>query len=234
MSEANYLSTEKCYKTFLEKSEDLQEKINEALFILEQFGISIKDKSPRLKEKIALGFLSLGDMNEDNEWNELKDITETQRTSRDIIKHQNDEYGENRSSGSYDDVRREDIKELVLANIVLNTKPKSAKNDPTRKYGISKEYAGVARTFGTNEWDSQLKIIVAKNGKFVDRTSVKREFEKVPITLPDGITLNFSVGEHNELQKAIIEEFLPRYCPGGDLLYLGDSEDKDLINENVL
>lgn len=226
-----YLTAENCYKTFSGKSEKLQEKINETLFILEQFGISINDKTPRLKEKIALAFLSLGEVNENSNWNDFKNISQIQKTSREIISFENSEYGEDRSSGSYDDVRRDDLKEMVLANIILNTKPDSAKNDPTRSYGISEEYAEIVQSFGSEDWKDKVDKIVAKNGRFVDRTTVPREFKKVPIKISDDKEIFLSTGDHNKLQKAIVEEFLPRFCPNGVLLYLGDSQDKDLIYE---
>jgi hypothetical protein len=231
MIRGEYLNSEKSYKTFLTKSKLLQEKINETLSILEQFGLSIQDKTPRLKEKIAIAFLALGEMSEKSKWKELKSISKSQKTSREIIIYENEKFNEDRSSGSYDDVRREDLKEMVLANIVLNSKPNSAKNDPTRKYGISEEYASVIRKFGSNDWGKRKNKIIKKNGKLIDRTNIPREFKKVPIKISENTELSLSVGEHNELQKAIIEEFLPRFCPDGELLYLGDSENKDLINE---
>lgn len=35
----------------------------------------------------------------------------------------------------------------------------------------------------------------------------KRELQKIPVTLPNGKSLDLSFGEHNTLQKAIIEVF---------------------------
>ena len=77
---------------------------------------------------------------------------------------------------------------MVLANIVLNTKPKSAKNDPTRSYGLSSEYVAVAKEFGNIKWTKMLRGIVKKRGKFRDRTSIKRKFKKIEIKTPDGKT----------------------------------------------
>ena len=37
-----------------------------------------------------------------------------------------------------------------------------------------------------------------------------------------------SPGEHNLLQVAVVEDFAPRFAPGGKLLYIGDTENKDL------
>lgn len=36
------------------------------------------------------------------------------------------------------------------------------------------------------------------------------------------------MGDHNSLQKAIVEEFLPRFGFGAEVLYIGDTEDKFL------
>lgn len=51
---------------------------------------------------------------------------------------------------------------------------------------------------------------------------------RVPVLLPGGAALEFSLGEHNLLQKAIIEEFLPRYGYGAEVLYVGDTANKSL------
>ena len=39
----------------------------------------------------------------------------------------------------------------------------------------------------------------------------------------------FSPGKHNQLQKAIIEEFAPRFAPGAEYLYVGDTIQKDMV-----
>ena len=36
----------------------------------------------------------------------------------------------------------------------------------------------------------------------------------------------FSPGAHNKLQKAIIEEFAPRFAAGSECLYVGDTTNK--------
>ena len=46
--------------------------------------------------------------------------------------------------------------------------------------------------------------------------------------MPFGGKIEFSSGEHNDLQKEIIEEFLPRYGFGAEILYVGDTSDKYL------
>jgi type II restriction enzyme len=63
----------------------------------------------------------------------------------------------------------------------------------------------------------------------VQALSTERQIELIAVTLPTGTMLNFSPGKHNELQKSIIEIFLPRYGYGAEVLYVGDAADKFLI-----
>ena len=50
----------------------------------------------------------------------------------------------------------------------------------------------------------------------------------MPVTLPDGSRYRLSPGPHNEIQKAVIEEFLPRFSKGAEVLYIGDASEKAL------
>jgi type II restriction enzyme len=52
------------------------------------------------------------------------------------------------------------------------------------------------------------------------------------VKLPSGHTLDFSQGGHNQLQREVIEEFLPRYGYGAEVLYVGDATDKYLLRED--
>lgn len=46
---------------------------------------------------------------------------------------------------------------------------------------------------------------------------MEHHMELVPVTLPDGAEVKLAVGKHNELQIAIIRQFLPRFAPNGDV-----------------
>ena len=43
----------------------------------------------------------------------------------------------------------------------------------------------------------------------------------------------FSIGKNDELQKAIIEQFAPRFAPNSECLYVGDTIQKDLLKDEV-
>ena len=61
-----------------------------------------------------------------------------------------------------------------------------------------------------------------------DKLSGSRKISLIPVKLPSGKALSFGPGEHNLIQKAVIEEFLPRYGFGSEVLYVGDASDKFL------
>ena len=54
--------------------------------------------------------------------------------------------------------------------------------------------------------------------------SSKKKMTTMPVKI-NGEDFNFSSGRHNELQKAIIEEF----APNSECLYVGDTIEKDLV-----
>ena len=56
----------------------------------------------------------------------------------------------------------------------------------------------------------------------------RREKAKLPIKIGDK-EIVFSPGEHNQIQKAVIEEFLPRFGQHAEVLYVGDTADKFLF-----
>ena len=62
----------------------------------------------------------------------------------------------------------------------------------------------------------------------MDIYASKRTMRKMPVRI-NGENFTFSPGKHNKLQKAIIEEFAPRFAPDSECLYVGDTTEKDLV-----
>lgn len=50
----------------------------------------------------------------------------------------------------------------------------------------------------------------------------------MPIKINDE-EYGFLSGKHNELQKAILEEFAPRFAPNSECIYVGDTIEKDMV-----
>lgn len=225
-----YISPDKS-KTFSEKSTQVQELINKTLYILDTFGIPL-DTSPRRLERMAIAFLASGDIKKIEDFQKTKDLNSGYALkTRDIIIYVNNHFGENISSGSYDDIRRKDLKLLTVAEVVLQSNPNSATNDSTRGYTINPVYAELLRNFGSKDWENMVSEKLKNIEPLSKKLKREREIAMVNVTLPSGCELTFSVGEHNDLQKAIIEDFLPRYGYGAEVLYVGDTSDKYLFLE---
>lgn len=50
----------------------------------------------------------------------------------------------------------------------------------------------------------------------------------IPLVLAEGEEIYLSSGEHSKLIRAIVDEFAPRFAPGGRVIYVGDTGEKML------
>ena len=213
------------------KTEVVQQMINEALDILESVGIPMNSKSERGLERMAVCFLAVAGVTKD--WSKAKENANLK--SRDIIRIVNENFEENISSGSYDDIRRKDLKLLVLADIVINSGvgKGSATNDPTRGYALHPDFKELVVKYKTFNWIKSLKAFNKNRPSLALILSRQRTLSKIPVKLPNGKPIELSLGEHNVLQKAIIEEFLPRFGADCEVLYIGDTSNKILHIEEA-
>lgn len=207
---------------------------NEAISALEQLGIPLDGLTNRRMERLAMVFLALADVHEPGMWKSAKGHNANRSLrSRDIIEYLNAHFAEHISSGSYDDIRRQELKLLTLGCLVETSagNPNSSRNDPRRGYAIAARLLPVLHAIGTRNWKELLGIFLPTIETLAQAISDIRPTQTLPVKLPSGATLEFSPGPHNQLQKAIIEEFLPRYGYGAEVLYVGDAADKYLVRD---
>jgi type II restriction enzyme len=210
----------------------IAEKKRQALEIISAVGIPLPEQ-PRRRERMALALLAVVNVKPETPWKDAAVFGDSRNwkiATREMINYWNQHYGEQLSLGSYDDVRRQDLILLVEAGMVLRSagNPSADRNDPQRRYALSPEAGEVVREYGTKDWADAVSRFISELGNLRERLSRERHLTKIPVCLPDGKRLELSPGGHNELQKAIIEEFLPRFAPGAEVLYLGDTADKFL------
>jgi len=225
-------------KSFNKKSDDVKNLILEALTILNDTGIPFENFTERGLEKMAMSFLAVANVNTKNPWREAKGIEDNFRLgSREIINYINEHFEENISSGSYDDIRRKDLKLLTIAEFIIKAagKIEAATNDPSRKYALSKDFKNLIIYYNTPNYPKSLKLFMRDRETLAEVFKRNRNLKRISVSIPSGEKLSFSAGLHNDLQKAIIEEFLPIFAPGCELLYVGDTSNKMLFyNKDVL
>jgi BsuBI/PstI restriction endonuclease domain/BsuBI/PstI restriction endonuclease HTH domain len=216
------------------KTEQEKEKILEAVDILSRLGIPLEklftSRQWRRVERLALVLLSLADVRPDTPWLSVKSRDDgVSITTRNIIDFINEHYSESISKGSYDDFKRKEIDLLLPDSIVIpGFVERSAVNDSRSGYAICPTHVEAIRKFGTLDWDDAVENLLAGKISLRQRLNTTRDLAMISIVLPGGLDLSFTPGKHNDLQKAIIEQFLPKYGYGCEVLYIGDSSDKYL------
>ena len=151
-----------------------------------------------------------------NNWIRIHDILQFTKLSYEVT------YAEN----SRETFRKQAMHQF--RNAALTEDNGKATNSPNFSYRITEETLTLIHSFGTAEWDSKLTQFKANHESLIDMYSSKKQMEKMPVRI-NGADFTFSPGEHNELQKAIVEEFAPRFAPNSECLYVGDTTEKDLV-----
>ncbi len=198
------------------------------LDILKSVGVPVENTDRKL-ERMAKACMAVGQIK--HSFREAKSSEDGKfYRSRDIINFENANYGEMIADSSYDDIRRQDLKLLVEAGIVLNSSSQEgqATNNPSRGYALSPAFANLLRQYNTSSRKAALEKFIADSISLKEELERRRDLKRVPVTLPGGKHIDLSYGEHNDLQKAIIEVFLPRFGFGAEVLYVGDTKDKFL------
>ena len=215
----------------MHETDTIESLISGALDILGSFGVPVGDMTDRMRTRTATSFLALADMRRGKPWSDVSDVTTSALGTRDIIRYVNKHLGESRSAGSYDDVRRKDLRPLVRMGIVVESMPDSSPNNPSRGYGLSADHGRVARSYGTKRWGRDLAELSSRRGTQGDAPG-GRAVKKLPVDVPGRAQLLMSLGRHSELHKLVIEEMLPRFCHGSEVLYVGDARQRRLLMDD--
>ncbi len=220
-------------KGFSERSDVVQILIREALYIVQKLGIPTDDLSDKRKAKIAMALLAVGDIKTSKDWSKIKDANKDySATTKQMVAFYNQYLEEDISKGSYDYVLRHGLERLLIAGIVVNSKPNANLSDSTRGYKISVEYSKIIRTFGQRDWEQQVAIFNRSHKTYAERLAQIRDIPKITVRTLDGLEFQLKDGEHNLIQQQVIQEFLPRFGYGAKILYCGDSDNKyGVINE---
>lgn len=196
-------------------------KIADALQILSELGMPRAQRNDRS----ALCLLALLNLTPEKNWaraaSPLVGITP-------MIEFAREHYGKKYAPNTRETFRRQTIHQLMAAGIALYNPddPGRAVNSPKAVYQIEPDTLALLRTFGTARWTNNVERYLKTRQTLAARYAKERDMKKLPVKLATGETIRISPGGHSELIKAIIEEFAPRFVPGGVLVYAGDTGDK--------
>ena len=206
-------------------------KIQEAQVILSELGL------PDAQQNEISGYtlLALCNIKEKDNWS--KAFRKSHGISKGIMNFIAENYQKEYAPNTREIFRRQVLHQFVQAGIADYNPdiPGLPVNSPRAHYAISEIALETMKTFKTRNWKRALANFNSNVGALKKRYSKEREMSRVPLKLSDGQVLLLSPGKHNEVQAAVVQEFASRFAHGSSLLYVGDTEKKDLhIDKEIL
>jgi adenine-specific DNA-methyltransferase len=199
-----------------------QEKIDQALEILNLLGMP----RAQLNERSALTLLSLIDLKPNGSWADLKrpmiGVTPIMNWCEEF-------YGKNYAPNTRETFRRQTLHQFIDGGLCLYNpdQPDRPVNSPKACYQITTELFDVLVKYGTDEWETMLVDWLECRMTLIAQYAKERAMQMIPLTLDDGTEIKLSPGVHSQLIHDIVKQFGPRFAPGSEVIYLGDTGAKE-------
>lgn len=196
-------------------------RIEEALAVLQALGLPRAQQN----ERSALTLLALLDLKPGVPWSRASD---PMRGITPMMEFFEEHYGKKYAPNSRETVRRQTVHQFIDAGFIVQNPddPKRPTNSAKNVYQVVEAALHVFRSHGSREWESRVSEYRSAVGTLKEKYEGRRRMNKIPVKLPSGKVIGLSAGGQNPLVKAVVEEFCPRFVPGGTVLYIGDTDDK--------
>lgn len=194
-------------------------KIEEAREILKELQVPTKQQA----DLCCFVLLAMANIKEQDLWTSA---TNNWIRIHDVIAYTKENYGVTYAENSRETFRKQAMHHFRNAAFIEDNG--KATNSPNYRYRLTDEMLALIHSFGTACWESEKINFLQSHETLIDLYASKRTMRKMPVRI-SGEDFTFSPGKHNELQKAIIEEFAPRFAPNSECLYVGDTTEKDLV-----
>ncbi len=198
-----------------------QSKIDEALEVLHAFGLPRAQQN----ERSALTLLALIDLKPSGSWANLNrpliGITP-------IMQFCQENYGKEYAPNTRETFRRFTMHQFVEAGLAVANPddPSRPVNSPSFCYQVSQEAQNTMLAFGTDDWEEALEKYLASHVALADLWAQHREMEMIPVQVAEDTEISLTPGDHSRLIQQVLTEFGPRFAPGSELIYVGDTGDK--------
>lgn len=198
-----------------------KKRVAEALNILQSLGLPRAQQN----ERSAMTLLALLNLPPNKSWPSasmpMMGITP-------IMNFIREHYGVDYAPNTRETIRRQTIHQFIQAALVIENpdEPERPINSPKWRYQIEPAVFNLLQQFGSGNWDKLLAAYLETAVTLKERYARQKAFNLIPVHVAAGKEITLSVGKHSILMKQIIEEFAPRFVPGGKLIYVGDTGDK--------
>lgn len=194
-------------------------KLAEAKNILKDLGMPDK----QLSDICCFSLLAMLNISNDkdwslasNEWIRIHDIIQFTKNNYEVA------YAEN----SRETFRKQAMHSFRAAALIEDNNVST--NSPNYRYRVTDEVLRLIQSYNTDAWEKNLVDFLKTHETLKEIYASKKKMTKMPVKI-NGIDFTLSKGDHNKLQKAIIEEFASRFAHNSECLYVGDTIEKDLV-----
>lgn len=204
-------------------------KLQEAIKILAALGLP----NDQQNERSALTLLSLLNLKPNGKWSQIQKPLIGVTPIMDWCK---ENYQSTYAPNSRETFRRFTLHQFVEAGICLYNpdKPDRPVNSPKACYQITELAYNTIIHYGTNKWENSVNLFFQQQKSLVEQYAKAREMAMIPVRA-NGLLLKLTPGAHHQLIRDIIEEFAPRFAPDSEVIYIGDTGQKDeFFNEDTL
>lgn len=200
-------------------------KLESAKQILKEIGI------PKINDLIANTILALAKLGDKTPWEKS---TNNLYTTRQIMDFMEDEYSIMYKPNTRETLRKDALHTLLNFGVVEVNKdePSRATNSPKYCYSLTDEFLQLIITYNKKNWKSTLKNYLRNRDSLADKYLKQREESRIKFSINE-TSLSFSPGDHNVLQKEILNKFIPIFAQGAEVLYVGDTENKSLYKKEL-
>ena len=199
------------------------DKLEIAKSLLKQIGMPTKQQS----RMCALTLLAMANVRKSSPWSKA---TNKWIRIHDIIAFAAKFYGIAYAENSRETFRKQALHPFRTAALIEDNG--LATNSPNYRYRLTDEFLKVVQEQLNKSTASKtgiaLQMFISNHESLSEIYASKKQMQKMPVRINQQ-EFTFSPGKHNELQKAIIEEFAPRFAPNSECLYVGDTIQKDLV-----
>jgi len=196
-----------------------EQKLQDALDILTALGLPRQ----QLNDRSALTLLSLLALKPDQAW---KDAENPLMGITPMMDFFFEYYGKKYAPNTRETVRRQTVHQFLQAALIVANpdKPSRPTNSPKAVYQIEPSVLKLLKSFGKSNWKSNVQKYLRTVKTLTKLYEREREMQRLPVKLADGQEIKLSPGGQNVLVKKIVEDFCSLFTPGGQMIYVGDTQ----------
>lgn len=195
--------------------------VKEASTLLQALGLPPAQSN----EMSALTLLTLAGLKPKREW---KSANRQLLRVHDILGAMKSDWRKYYAENTRETIRRYVLHQFFEAGVVDRNPddPSLPTNSPRTRYALTDDAMACVQTWGSRESSETIDRFKKMHGSLVLRSRKEHGDVAVPVQVPGAGSVTLSPGSHNEVQRSVIEKFIPRFLPCAKVVYLGDTESK--------